>query len=119
MKVRGIRGAITVKENKREDILLATEELLKEIIKANNLKQEDIASVIFSTTADLNQAFPAVAARNLGWKYVPLFCTKELNIVNSLSKCIRVLIHYNCDKRLDEINHIYLREAKKLRPDLV
>lgn len=119
MKVRGIRGATTVENNDSQEILSATKRLLKEMIKANNIKEENIASVFFSMTSDLDQEFPAVAARLLGWKDAALFCTKELEIEEALAKCIRVLIHYNSDKSLAEINHIYLKKAKNLRPDLV
>ncbi|GAB6098470.1 chorismate mutase [Halanaerocella petrolearia] len=119
MQVRGIRGAVTVEENSEKQILVATEELLEQLIAANDLQQEHIASIIFSMTSDLDQAFPAQAARELGWSEVPLFCTKELEINGALEKCIRVLIHYNTDKSLADINHIYLKKAKKLRPDLV
>ncbi|WP_027340526.1 chorismate mutase [Halonatronum saccharophilum] len=117
--VRGIRGAVTVKSNDEKEILSATKVLLEKMIRANDLKEERIASIFFSTTSDLTKAFPAVAAREIGWISVPLFCTKELDIEGSLEKCIRILIHYNTKKSLEEIEHIYLREAKSLRPDLI
>ncbi|TDX53315.1 chorismate mutase [Orenia marismortui] len=117
--IRGIRGAITVMNNDKNEILSATKELLEEIVESNNIDQDMIASVIFSMTSDLNQAFPAVAAREIGWTAVPLFCSQELEVEGALKKCIRVLIHYNTNKKADEIRHIYLREAKKLRPDLI
>ncbi|MCK8816919.1 chorismate mutase [Natroniella sulfidigena] len=119
MKVRGVRGATTVKENTEEDILEATRELLQEMIKDNEIKEEDIASIFFSMTSELDQAFPAVAAREIGLTDTPLLCTKELEIEGALKKCIRILIHYNTSKELTEINHIYLREAESLRLDLV
>jgi len=119
MKVRGIRGAITVAEDTEEAIITATTELLDEIITANDLKQEDVASITFSMTPDLNSAFPAVAARELGWNDVALFCCQELAINDALKKCIRILIHYNTDESLAELDHIYLKQAKQLRPDLV
>ncbi len=117
--LRGIRGAITVEDNQKEEILAATKELLSEIVVANDLELKQIASIFFSMTADLDQVFPAAAARELGWTNLPLFCTKELEIEGSLDKCIRVLIHYNTDQSLEEIKHIYLKNAQKLRPDLV
>lgn len=118
MKVHGIRGAITVTEDTEEEIITATTELLKEMIAANNLKEDNLASVTFSLTPDLNSTFPAVAARELGWENVALFCCQELAINDALDKCIRILIHYNTDKDLTELNHIYLKNAKQLRPDL-
>ncbi|AGB41354.1 monofunctional chorismate mutase, clade 1 [Halobacteroides halobius DSM 5150] len=119
MKVRGIRGAITVEKNSSEQILSATQELLQELEETNDLKEDNVASVIFSMTPDLDQAFPAQAAREMGWNEVPLFCTQELAIEGALAKCIRILIHYNTEKALTEINHIYLKAAKELRPDLI
>ncbi|MGM0370353.1 MAG: chorismate mutase [Bacillota bacterium] len=119
MKVRGIRGAITVTEDREEKIITATKELLTEIIAANDLKQEQVASIFFSLTPDLSAAFPAVAARELGWDNAALFCCQELAIDDSLEQCIRVLIHYNTDRVATELNHIYLRQAKQLRPDIV
>ncbi|OCL26064.1 chorismate mutase [Orenia metallireducens] len=117
--IRGIRGAITVESNDTEEILVATKELLEKVTEENGIIEDRIASIFFSMTSDLDQAFPAVAARELGWTNVPLFCVKELDIEGSLSRCIRILIHYNTDKEQDQIKHIYLREAKRLRPDLV
>lgn len=119
MAVRGIRGAITVEENTEQAILAATKELLKELKSANQLELSAIASITFSMTSDLDQTFPAVAARELGWEQVPLFCTQELEVEESLSRCIRILIHYNSEQPQSAIEHIYLRQAKQLRPDLV
>jgi len=116
--VRGIRGAITVEQNHGHEIVSATRELLGALAKANDVAIPDICSVIFSVTNDLNAQFPAVAARELGWLYTPLLCTNEIPVPGSLPKCIRVLLHVNTTKRQDEIVHVYLREAKKLRPDL-
>ena len=119
MAVRGIRGAITVNEDSKEEIIAATKELLTEMIASNNLKQENVASIFFSLTPDLSSTFPAVAARELGWKDVALFCCQELAIGDSLDCCIRILIHYNTEQSLEELDHIYLRKAKQLRPDLI
>ncbi|PRX27465.1 chorismate mutase [Orenia metallireducens] len=117
--IRGIRGAITVENNDTEEILVATKELLEKVAEENGIIEDKIASIIFSMTSDLNQVFPAVAARELDWTNVPLFCVKELEIEGALSRCIRILIHYNTDKKQDQIKHIYLKGAKSLRPDLV
>lgn len=119
MPVRGIRGAITVEEDRPEVILTATRELLEEIGTANPaLKVSDIASVWFTLTADLRSVFPAKAARDLGWETVPLMCAQEIPVPESLPRCVRVLIHWNTDLPQNEIRHIYLRQAAQLRPDL-
>jgi chorismate mutase len=118
MKVRGIRGAITVNNNTEAEILTATKELMQELISTNDLQRENIASITFSMTSDLDAVFPPVAVREMGWTTVPLFCTRELKIEGALRKCIRILIHYNTEKSLAEVNHVYLRKAKQLRPDL-
>ncbi|AEV68457.1 chorismate mutase [Acetivibrio clariflavus] len=117
--VRAIRGATTVENNDAVEILRETEKLLTEIYEKNKLKEEDLISIIFTVTNDLNATFPAVAARNLGWTSVALMCTNEIPVPGSLEKCIRVLMHINTDKRNDEIKHIYLNNAKVLRPDIV
>lgn len=118
MYCRGIRGATTVENNSREEILTATKELLQLLIKKNDLKKEDIASAIFSLTQDLDAEFPAVAARGLGWTEVPLMCTREIPVPNSLKSCIRVLIHVNTEQSAEEIQHVYIHGAANLRPDI-
>ena len=118
MALRGVRGAITVKGNRPAEIISATKKLLKKIVTVNGLKTENIASVIFSTTPDLNAEFPALAARQLGWLYTPLLCTHEMKVAGSLKKCIRVLIHVNTLKSQRKIKNIYLKGARLLRPDL-
>jgi chorismate mutase len=115
MQIRGIRGATTVKVNDCQEILSATKELLSEIQKANSLKIEDVSSIIFTVTSDLNAEFPAVAARELGWEETPLLCSKEIDVPGSLPKCIRVLLHVNTDKKQKDLKHIYLKEAVNLR----
>lgn len=114
---RGIRGATTVTENTRDAILAATRELLKQIIAANQLVPEDIASAFFTLTYDLNAEYPAVAARQLGWHDVPLLCTQEIEHPKSLPRVIRVLIHWNTSLPQHEIKHIYTNGAEALRPD--
>ena len=118
-KVRGVRGAITVNHNDREAILAATEELLTAVIIANTISLDDVASIIFSTTSDLNAEFPALAARRLGWLDTPLLCTHEMDVPHGLPHVIRILVHWNTAKALSEIQHIYLRGAVVLRPDKV
>lgn len=118
MLVRGIRGATTVEANNREAILEAANELLLAIIDANSIEHDHVASVIFTTTPDLNAEFPAVAARALGWTDVALMCGHEMNVPGSLPRCLRILMHVNTELALDDIKHIYLRGARALRPDL-
>lgn len=116
--VRAIRGATTVENNSKEEIWEATEEMLKKIAEENDLGQEDIISITFTLTQDLDACYPAVRAREMGYTDVPLMNMPELAVPGSLEKCIRVIILTNSDKNLKEINHVYLRGAKKLRPDL-
>lgn len=114
---RGVRGATTVERDDREEILRATRELLALLIHLNDIRSEDVASAIFTTTTDLVGAFPATAARQLGWLDVPLICSHEIDVPGSLDKCIRVLVHWNTDKAQGDIQHVYLKEAQSLRPD--
>ncbi len=116
---RGIRGATTAEENTVKAILAATKELLELIVEANGVKVEDVASIIFTSTPDLTAVFPAQAAREMGWDHIPLLCAQEISVPGSLPRCIRVLILWNTDKGQEEIKHIYLKGAKKLRPDLL
>lgn len=118
MFIRGIRGAITIAEDTREEIIKATQELLVAICEQNEIHTDAIASVIFSATPDIKSAFPALAARQMGWNNVPLFCCQELAVENSLALCIRVLIHVNTDKKQAEIKPVYLGKAQQLRRDL-
>ena len=112
---RGIRGATTVEENSREAILQGTDELLREMVAANDIRMEEIGSVIFTTTPDLNAEFPAFAARQLGWHDVALMCGHEMAVPGALERCIRVLIHWNTPKLQHEIVHIYTKGAVNLR----
>lgn len=118
MNCQGIRGAICVDLNNEQKILEATRELLEHIVAANDLSAEDIASVIFTATSDLDAAYPARAAREMGWLNTPLLCTQEMDVMDSVSRCIRVLILWNTDRGPGQIRHVYLGEARKLRPDL-
>ena len=117
--MRGIRGAITVKSNNKDDIIKNTAKLLNTIIDLNNIKQEELVSIIFTATPDLTKEYPAVAARKIGYKNIPLICLQEMAVENSLKMCIRILIYINRECSLDKIEHVYLKDAKKLRPDLV
>ena len=118
--VRAIRGATTVENNDREEIIEATKEMLETIISENNIKTEDMVSVIFTVTPDLDKVFPAgVAARKMGIVDVPLLDMSEPEIDGALKKCIRILMHINSDKQNKDMVHAYLRGATVLRPDLV
>ena len=120
MPIRGIRGATTVTADEPDLILQATRELLEEILAENEgMQPEDVASAIFTVTDDLLSTFPAQAARQMGWDLVPMLCAREIPVPDSLPRVIRVLVHWNTDLPQDRITHVYLRDAVKLRPDLV
>jgi len=114
---RGIRGATTAIANTAEDILEATDELMRVLIHLNDLEPEDVVSAIFTTTPDLTATFPALAARNIGWTEVPLICSHEMNVPGSLQKAVRVLLHVNTTRTPREIRHVYLKDAQQLRPE--
>ncbi len=115
--VQAIRGAITVEENNAEAIYQATQEMLLELIDKNQLDQTEIISALFTVTPDLNAAFPATGARTIGWTDIPMVCAQEIPVPGALPLCIRVLIYINGQDK--KVRHIYLREAAKLRPDLI
>lgn len=119
MTTRGIRGATTVTADNKEQIHMATQELLTSILEANPaLQTDDIASAVFTVTDDICATHPALAARQIGWDLVPMLCAHEIPVPNSLPLCIRVLIHWNTELPQSAIQHVYLRDAVKLRPDL-
>jgi chorismate mutase len=123
MPCRGIRGATTVGRNQTKEILEATRTLLQAIVEKNRISADDVAknivSVIFTTTADLDAVYPAVAAREMGWTDVPLLCMQEMHVEGSLRQCIRVLIQWNTERMQSEMRHVYLGGAQLLRPDLM
>jgi chorismate mutase len=120
MSVRGIRGATSVRDDQPEQVLAATRELLLELLQQNGMSEfTEIVSAIFTTTPDLTSTFPAEAARALGMTQVPLLCASEIAVAKSLPRCIRVLLHVNTDRTQAEMVHVYLHEAKRLRPDMV
>jgi len=119
MPVQGIRGATTAEADQPESILASTRDLLSSILDANpTLQPTDLASVIFTMTEDLCSAYPAQAARQMGWTKVPLMCMREIPVPGGLSHCIRVLLHWNTDLPQESIRHVYLGAASALRPDL-
>ena len=115
---RGVRGATTVTSNSREAILTATRQRLALLVRRNSMHTRDIASAIFTVTKDIDAEFPALAARQLGWLEVPLLCGYEIEVPNSLPMCVRVLAHWNTEKSQSEVEHIYIHDAVRLRPDL-
>jgi chorismate mutase len=119
MTVRGVRGATSVTEDQPDLIREAAGELMQEIIQRNGITDfDDVISAVFTTTEDLCSAFPAEAARLMGMNQVPLLCAREIPVKNSMPRCIRILLHINTERTPREIEHVYLREAQKLRPDL-
>ncbi len=117
MSVRGIRGATTVAVDSADAIVDATRELLEAIVSANRISVRDIASIVFTVTSDLTSEYPARAARQLGWTDVALIGATEMEVAGGLERCIRVLFHVNTDVEPSGLSHVYLREARKLRPD--
>jgi chorismate mutase len=117
MVCRAIRGATTVASNTAEDILEATEELLRTVIALNDLTVDDMVSMFFTTTTDLNATFPAVGARGMGLEQVPLMCAHEMDVPGSLDLVVRVMLHINTTRPATEIKHVYLRRAGALRPE--
>lgn len=119
MSVRGVRGATSVDSDDPAQIRAAARELMEEILRRNQITDfDDVISAVFTTTEDLVSAFPAEAARAMGMNQVPLLCAQEIPVTGSMPRCIRVLLHINTTRTPKEIEHVYLREAKKLRPDL-
>lgn len=118
MICRGVRGATTVASDTAEDILAGAGELLMAMIQANSIIVDDLASIWFTTTPDLVSVFPSRAARELGWDHVAMLNAQEIPVVGSLSRCIRVLMHWNTSKQAKEIVHVYLHDAVNLRPDV-
>jgi chorismate mutase len=117
MRLFALRGAITVDVNRSEEILDATEALMREIMSRNDLTPADVVSCLFTVTEDLDAEFPAVAARRLGFDQVPLMCAREIPVPGSLPRVIRVLMHYYAADD-HESRHVYLGDARKLRMDL-
>ena len=118
MTVRGVRGATTADANDRESILTAARQLLALMIRLNGIQTADVASAIFTVTKDLDSEFPALSARQLGWLDVPLLCSYEISVPGGLQKCIRILVHWNTERAQKMIQHVYIKDAVKLRPDL-
>lgn len=118
MRVRGIRGATQIDTDNPEQIVDSVSELLTQMLAVNQIEVEDLISIIFTSTPDLTSEFPAVAARKIGLGNVPLLCSVEINVPNSLPRVVRVLIHAHLDLQLTEVKHVYLKGASVLRKDL-
>lgn len=117
--IRGFRGATTVNENNETEMLAETKQLILTMVEKNDIKPEDISHVFFSLTTDLNAAFPAKVSREIdGWKHVPVMCMQEVAVPNSLEKCIRVMLVAQTNLQQKDVQHIFLNDAVKLRPDL-
>lgn len=118
---RGVRGATTIQENKAEEIILQTKKLVKDMVEQNNINSKDVSHVFISVTKDVTDGFPAKALRQIdeSWKYVPVMCMTEIDVPNSLAKCIRVMMVIRTDKSQQEIHHVFHNNAVKLRPDLL
>jgi len=117
---RGIRGATTALANDEKEILDVTKNLLEEMIEENRVQAQDVSHVFISVTKDLTATFPAKVLRTIeGWKYVPVMCMAEIDVPNSLERCIRIMMVTNTTTPQEEIHHIYHNEAVKLRPDLI
>ena len=119
MKCRGIRGATTADANTKKCIFEATKELLQEMFEANDVDKDEVACIIFTTTKDLNAAFPATGARAMGLADIPLLCSQEIEVPRSLKSCIRILILFNTNLKADEIKHIYTKGAIDLKSDTI
>lgn len=118
MKIRGIRGAVTVDADEPHAIVAATKRLLCSMVEQNGVELDDIASVLFSLTPDLRAAYPALGAREMGWVHVPMLHFSEIDVPGSLPRVIRVLMHVNTARSQQEVEHVYLDGARVLRPDL-
>ena len=118
MRLRAVRGATTVEEDTRDEIVSATVQLLQEMLRRNAVAREDLVSIIFTATDDLTAEFPATAARALGLGDVPLLCARELGIVHGMTRTIRVLMHFYGDQKRGDLHHVYLEGARSLRDDL-
>lgn len=117
--VRGVRGATTTETNEEKEILDATKEVIAQMITENDISPEQVAQVIITVTPDLNATFPAKVLRSFdGWTYVPVMCATEIDVPHALKQCIRIMMTINTDKQQTEIKHIYLKNAKQLRPDI-
>lgn len=118
MRIVGLRGAITCSEDTATEVERQTQRLVGELLTRNEVADEDLVSVIVTTTADLTAAYPAAAIRGLGFGDVPLLGAQEATVTGGLPRCIRVLVHCYSDRSRAEVHHVYLEDARSLRADL-
>ncbi|MFO7941931.1 MAG: chorismate mutase [Bacillota bacterium] len=114
-----VRGAITVERDEAGEVLDATEKMLRRVVELNGIEEDAAVSALFTVTDDLTSTFPAAAARRMGWTQTPLMCAGEIAVPGALPRCIRLLLHFHTDLSKEEIQHVYMKEARSLRPDLV
>ncbi|MEO7804734.1 MAG: chorismate mutase [Actinomycetota bacterium] len=118
MRIRGVRGAITVEQDIKETVIAATVTLLQEILDRNEIAKEDLVSLIFTATPDIRSEFPAAAAREIGISDIPLLCASEIDVEGAIPRCIRVLAHVYTERDYASLRHVYLGKARQLRTDL-
>ncbi len=118
MQVRGVRGAVRVASNTRDEIFARTQELLRAMVSANRILPDDVAAAFFTLSPDLNADFPAYAARDMGWTTVPLMCASEVAVPGSMDRVVRILLLVNTTLAARAVRHQYLGETACLRPDL-
>ncbi len=116
--MRALRGATTVKSDDREQVLSATSQMLKQMMEENGFSGRDVISALFTATPDLTCCYPAEAARNLGWTDAALLCAAEIAVPGGLPRCLRVMVHIDSQEPKSRLQHVYLRGAAALRPDL-
>ena len=117
-RVRAVRGATTVDVDTRQQVIERTKELVREVVTRNAVDPEDLISILFTATDDISSAFPAEAAREAGFTRVPLMCARELDIVDGIERCIRVMVHIHTELGAEDLRHPYLHGARQLRTDL-
>lgn len=118
MPVRALRAAITIDVDNLDEVLARTTSLLEALYERNGLSHDDVVSILFTATSDIRSAPPAAAARAFGLIDVPLLCAQEMDVDGSLQMCIRLMLHIETDQARDELRHVFLRGATKLRPEL-
>jgi len=117
-RVRAVRGATTIEVDRREQVIERTQELVRAVLERNAIEPDDIISIVFTATDDVRSAFPAEAAREAGLTQVPLMCARELDIVDGIERCIRIMVHAYTERAHDALRHPYLHGARQLRTDL-
>lgn len=118
MAIRSVRGAITIDADGPDEVRDAVHELLTSIVEANGIAVDDVVSMLFSCTPDISSIYPGAPARDMGFVHCGIMCLQEMDVWGGLPSCIRVMLLIETDKAQKDIVHIYLRDAKQLRPDL-